>query len=323
MNRSVLLDLLRIIAISLVVVAHVGQLLGHASGDFFGIKNLYFVSLGGVGVSIFLLLSGILAGLSRSSHQESYLVYLLKRARRIYPLYWLSLPLCILGYALGNGLFKGDLPELFPNGFITDLLGSLTGFYAWAGLWGGPYNPPSWYITLIMNLYALCPLLLWCMQRWPHQTLAALFCISLGARYYVGQWGVPFVEPTLLGQVEGWFYRQYGFMPGRPGDWFPPCRLFEFGLGLYLALRLPATIWLRLNILSTSVIRRLSDLAFPLFLVHYPFLFLIPELAELGLPIWIGLMTYMALMLFAAAAISQLEHPLSRVVDQHLSARKL
>jgi peptidoglycan/LPS O-acetylase OafA/YrhL len=86
MNRSILLDSLRILAILLVFIAHAGQLLDHASGDFFGWKNLYFVSLGGVGVTIFLLLSGILAGLSDPSRQESYLTYLLKKARRIYPL---------------------------------------------------------------------------------------------------------------------------------------------------------------------------------------------------------------------------------------------
>ncbi|NVK42571.1 MAG: acyltransferase [Oceanospirillaceae bacterium] len=312
MNRSILLDSLRILAILLVFIAHFGQLLGHSSGDFFGWENVYFVSLGGVGVTIFLLLSGILAGLSGSSKQESYPAYLLKKVMRIYPVYWLSLPLALLGYALGDWLLERDIPELFPNGFTTDLIGSLTGFYAWMGLWGGPYNPPSWFISLIMSLYALAPLMLVFMKRWPHQTLAALFCISLTARYYVGQWGIPFVDQSLLDEAEGWLYRQYGFMPGRPGDWFPPCRLFEFGLGLYLALRLPRAIWFRFNLPASGIIRLLSDLAFPLFLIHYPFLFLVSSLTDLSLPTWLAIAVYVALISVAAYQINRMDQTIQR-----------
>lgn len=312
MKRSILLDSLRILAILLVLIAHLGQLFGHASGDFFGWKNLYYVSLGGVGVTIFLLLSGILTGMSDPSPQESYLSYLLKKVMRIYPVYWLSLPLAMLGYVMGNGLFQGDMPALFPNGFTADLLGSLTGFYALLGLWGGPYNPPSWFIALIMSLYALSPMMLWFMKHWPHRTLGALFCISLAARYYVGQWGIPFVEQSLLEHMESWLYRQYGFMPGRPGDWFPPCRLFEFGLGLYLALMLHKATWFRLNLPASNVIRLLSDLAFPLFLIHYPFLFLVTTLTDLGLPVWLATAIYMALMLVIAYLINRLDQRIPR-----------
>lgn len=321
MNRSTLLDSLRVLAITLVLVAHIGQLMDHASGDFFGWKNVYFVSLGGVGVTLFLILSGVLAGLSQAQGKHSYASYLLKKARRIYPVYWLSLPVAMLGYTLGNGLLQGKLPDFFPNGPAVDLLGSLTGFYAWMGLWGGPYNPPSWFIGLIMSLYVLCPLMLRCMQRWPHQTLAVLFCISFSARYYVGQWGVPFVAPSLLEQMEGWLYRQYGFMPGRPGDWFPLCRVFEFGLGIYLALKLPVTLWRRFNIPGSNLLRRLSDLSFPLFLIHYPFLFLIQELAELELPVWSGIVAYISLMLVAATLLSRLEQRLKRLCSQHFTTR--
>ncbi|MFW1676523.1 acyltransferase family protein [Pontibacter sp. JAM-7] len=315
MHRSILLDSLRIVAIVLVFLAHLGQLLGHNSGDFFGWKNIYFVSLGGVGVSLFLVLSGVLAGLGatpRHADHECYLTYLLKKILRIYPLYLLSVPLAVLGYALSEGLLQGDFPDMFPNGIATDLTGSLTGFYAWAGLWGGPYNPPSWFISLIMSLYALCPLLLWAIKRRPHQALLALFCISLGARYYVGQWGIPFADPSLYDNLQGWLYRQYGVMPGRPGDWFPPCRLFEFALGIYLVLRLPNRFWFRLQLPFNNAIRWLSDLAFPLFLVHYPFLFLVTTLTDLGLPMMLAIAVYMGLMLVLAHWINQLDMRIPR-----------
>jgi len=51
----------------LVFVAHFGQLFDHDSGGFFGIKNFYYVSLGGVGVTVFLILSGILLGLTEGN----------------------------------------------------------------------------------------------------------------------------------------------------------------------------------------------------------------------------------------------------------------
>ena len=85
MRRSVLLDLLRILAIVLVFIAHFGQLLGSPVGGFFGIKNFYYVSLGGVGVTLFLILSGLLAGLTSASKQTGYLDYLIKKLLRIYP----------------------------------------------------------------------------------------------------------------------------------------------------------------------------------------------------------------------------------------------
>jgi peptidoglycan/LPS O-acetylase OafA/YrhL len=72
MNRSLLLDILRISAIALVFVAHFGQLVDTSAGDFFGLKNFYYVSLGGIGVSLFLVLSGILAGLGGPSPKVGY-----------------------------------------------------------------------------------------------------------------------------------------------------------------------------------------------------------------------------------------------------------
>ena len=270
MNRSILLDILRISAIALVFVAHFGQLVDTSAGDFFGLKNFYYVSLGGVGVSLFLVLSGILAGLGGSSPKAGYVTYMLKKVLRIYPLYLMSVPLAIMGYFLGSLLLEGDIPKLFPNGFITDMIGSITGFYSWTGLWGGPYNSPSWFIALIMTMYALFPIIFFVMKKQRHLVIVILLSVSLASRYYVGQEGVPFVDTTFFEDVKSWFYRRYGFMPGRPGDWFPPCRVFEFGLGVYLAMMLPRATWFVLQTGFNRTIQFLSDLAFPLFLIHYP-----------------------------------------------------
>lgn len=312
MARSLLLDILRIFAIVLVFVAHFGQLLDTDLGNFFGLKNFYLVSLGGLGVSIFLILSGLLAGLSDMSRPIGYFSYLLKKALRIYPLYWLTLPFTIIGYLLGGYMMKGDWLPLFPNGVAVDVISSLTGFYSWLGLWGGPYNPPSWFIALIISMYSLFPLLAFFFKRSPHAALAVLLAVSLLSRWYVGQYGVPFIPSSFLDDVEGWFYRRYGFMPGRPGDWFPPCRVFEFGLGIWLALQVKASFWQRFNIGSGKAVAFFSDLSFPLFLLHYPFLFLVPWMNNFGIPTGIAIVVVMVLLTLMAHGVSRLDSKVPR-----------
>lgn len=323
MNRSLLLDFLRVFAIALVFIAHFGQVLDHSAGSFFGVKNFYYVSLGGLGVSLFLILSGVLAGLGGSSKNESYLLYMLKKVLRIYPLYLLSVPIAIVGYLLGGLLMEGDLPELFPNGFLVDLLWSITAFYSWAGMWGGPYNSPSWFIALIMVMYALFPLLFFCIKRAPHITLAVLLAVSVLSRWYIGQEGIPFIAGSLFDELKGWAYRQYGFMPGRPGDWFPLCRVFEFGLGIYIALRVPKTFWFRLQFRFTQPVRVLSDLAFPLFLIHYPFMFLVLWFAELGLHLYLSIGVYLCLLFVAAWWVNSLDNrvPRKRIIALFTTGR--
>jgi peptidoglycan/LPS O-acetylase OafA/YrhL len=315
MNRSILLDILRISAITLVLTAHLGQLLHTSLGDFFGVKNFYFVSLGGVGVSLFLILSGILAGLTDVSRNANYLTYMLKKTLRIYPLYWMSVPVAVLGYYMGDILLRGNIPTLFPNGIAVDLLGSITGMYAWAGMWGGPYNSPSWYIGLIMAMYALFPVVLFAMKRNPHVTILILLIISVAARYFVGQKGVPLVDTNLFEDIEGWVYRQFGFMPGRPGDWFPPCRIFEFGLGVYLALVLPRPLWFSLPAVQSKPIQFLSDLSFPLFLVHHPYLFTVVYLNTKGLPLSFSILLFLTFMLYVSHLLNN--------VDKRLPRRKI
>lgn len=311
MERSVLLDLLRITAIVLVFVAHFGQLLDTQAGTFFGIKNFYYVSLGGVGVTLFLVLSGVLAGLMDMQRPIFYPTYLFKKVLRIYPLYWMTIPLSMLGYVLNGLMMDGTWMTLFPNGFVQDISGSLTGFYALMGLWGGPYNPPSWFIVLIMTLYIVFPVMAYFMRRASNITLLSLLIISLLSRWYVGQYGVPFVPSNWFDDIENWAYQLYGFMPGRPGDWFVLCRLFEFGLGVWLALTLTPRVWAVFNGLPHWLKRSisvLSDLSFPLFLLHYPFLFLAVWLSELGMNVSVAIVILIALLLLMALYVQKIDN---------------
>ncbi|MFD2177732.1 acyltransferase family protein [Veronia pacifica] len=298
MKRSFVLDLARVIAITFVFVAHFGQLLDSDIGGFFGVKNIYYVSLGGVGVSVFLVLSGILAGLSDARKQSPFFTYMARKIQRIYPIYLLSIPLAILGYLLAQLLLEGRIPSLFPNGLFIDFFGSVTGFYSWLGLWGGPYNPPSWFIGLIISMYALALPMIAAFKRWPHITPCFLLAISLISRWFVGQEGVlPFTD-SLYDEIKGWAYRQFGFMPGRPADWFPLCRVFEFGLGIYLATVINREFWFRIDIpWLKQPVAFLSDIAFPLFLLHYPFMFMVILLIKASVPIWLAMTLFMFLII--------------------------
>jgi hypothetical protein len=48
----------------------------------------------------------------------------------------------------------------------------------------------------------------------------------------------------------------------------------------------------------------LSDLAFPLFLIHYPFLFLVIYLEEIGLPLPLSIVAFLAFITFVSHLIN-------------------
>ena len=312
MKQSLILDFLRVVAITLVFVAHFGQELSWSVGGFYGFKNIYYVSLGGVGVSVFLILSGVLASLGWANKQHGYSTYLYKKIVRIYPLYWMSIPISVAGYLSGQWLVKGEFPSIFPNGASVDFLGSLTGFYSWMGLWGGPYNSPSWFIGLIMSMYILFPVVYRLLKIYPHLIICCIFGFSLLCRLYIGQHGVPFIDQSFYAGVKGFFYRQYGFMPGRPGDWFPFCRLFEFAFGVYLAMVVPQRYWFLWRSGPKKMISFLSHQSFALFLIHYPFLFLLKIMTGHGVPAIAAMVIYLCLMMILAIALNVVDKKIPR-----------
>ena len=314
MKRSLVLDILRVGAIGLVFVAHFDQLLDWPVDDWFGVKNFYYVSFGGVGVSIFLVLSGIVAGLSQATKPVVYHEYMFKKILRIYPLYWMSVIVSMGAFVWSGWIEDGRVPEMFPNGAAADIVGSVTGFYSWMGLWGGPYNSPSWFIALIMVMYAVFPLI-WVAMRnkwWRHVTIVGLLVASVGSRYYVGREGLPFDEQGVFDGIVNMVYRWYGFLPGRPVDWFPLGRVFEFGLGVYLAVVVKNEWWFKIKLKWSGVITWLSDQSFGLFLVHYPFMFLIKMLEKKGMHLSIAIIVYMLFVFVAAYVLNWIDGKVPR-----------
>lgn len=209
MKRHVLLDIIRIAAVTLLLIAHIGQTLNHPIGSAFGIRGFYHVSLGGLAVTLFLVLSGLALELHNRKH-ITYRDFIIKRILRIYPVYYLALIIGITLYfyeAFRNG--QSVISTLSVPG-PWDILLSLFG----AGLWGGPFLPTSWFIGLIMAMYLVYPLLSYAVRQKPYTTILLTFVVSTFARFIPGQ---------------------YQLLPHRPLDWFPLCRLFEFTLGIFLA----------------------------------------------------------------------------------------
>jgi peptidoglycan/LPS O-acetylase OafA/YrhL len=240
----------------------------------FGIPGFYYVSLGGFAVTLFLVISGAVLQLQYGSTATAYGEFVAKRILRIYPIYYLSL-------LLGVGIYaaRADLSKL---GW-ADIPLSLTGFYAFAGKWGGPFVATSWYVGLIMVMYLLFPLLSRWIKKRPLVSLFTLLLVSVASR-------------LLLGACE--------VLPNRPLDWFPLCRVFEFSLGIYIGAAVPRRFcdfgggWGRAG---TGVVF-LSALSFPLFLMHHPLLAIVVDLPKDGTPLWQALLCYAVLTALASWA---------------------
>jgi peptidoglycan/LPS O-acetylase OafA/YrhL len=239
MSRLLIFDLLRIVAIFLVIIAHIGQkhnisILNCACG----VQDFYFVSFGGIGVTIFLIVSGAALRLS-NSQVISYKKFIIKRLCRIYPAYWCSLIIILLGSAA-----KSHMLTLIP----MDLILSITAMYAFAGEWGGPINSGSWFIGLIVILYMIYPFVAYLIRAHGNAALLALLIVSIWSRWFFGQE----IDPAI-----------------RATEWLPLCRIFEFALGIFIVEKglYPKALT------NSKPIYLLSNLSFYLFLIHIPLLF--------------------------------------------------
>ena len=262
--RFIVLDIIRCAAIILLIIAHIAQVFHSPVGGYFGIPNFYRVTLGGFAVTIFLILSGFVLQLRYGQNKITYNQFILKRILRIYPIYYMSLFLGIFVYFVKNRLLETDNINIlfsFSNFSIVDILCSVTGCYAFVGKWGGLFVATSWYIGLIMAMYLCFPLLSKYIIQSPLRTIFLLFLITVMSRLILGQFEI---------------------LPKRPLDWFPLCRTFEFGLGIYLADIINFNKKTEYNYILLSAISFVSNISFPLFLVHYPLLFIIKYRNLLG-----------------------------------------
>lgn len=251
--------LLRFLLALLVVVVHFWQKTGNSLGGFFGLENIYYVSLGGVAVSLFLVISGVFTA---KIHQK-LLQFWKKRFTKLFSVYWASIIVNFLLFLFFYYLLRYKNFAFEQITSIYNILVYLFGLIGFNGEWDHAINTPVWFIGLLAFLYLINPLLVPIIKKKPVTVLLYLFIISISSRY---------------------IFSKYPLLPPRAMDWFPLSRVFEYGLGIYLSTFLPllsgSKVEKILSFFPTSFFLFFSDIAFPLFLVHYPLLRIIDHFPQ-------------------------------------------
>ena len=249
-NRILMFDVMRIAAIVGIVLAHIWYALGITLlySNLGGWRQTITSSMGGYGVAIFLLVSGCVIEYTYgekvwgSISKFDFVSFIEKRILRLYPAYWFSI---LLGLLFGYN-FLATLTSFNWLEFIK----TMTGFVVFFNLdfSGGYINPMGWFIGVILCLYFLFPMISRFLKNNGIQGLVLIFLF------------VWFVRITIPEGASGlnWY-------------WFPLSRMAEFALGIYMV-----QTGLYLKTINTSkIIQFASDLSFPIFLVHFPVLYIL------------------------------------------------
>lgn len=268
-------DLMRIAAIVGVVLAHMWYALGLTllytrSG---GWQEIITVSLGGYGVAIFLLVSGCVIEYTYGEKvwgpnaNFDFLSFIEKRILRLYPAYWFSI---FLGLLFGYNLLG------MINSFNwLEFIKTMTGFVVFFNLdfSGGYINPMGWFIGVILCLYFLYPMTSRFLKNYGIQGLVLIFLF------------VMYVRITIPEGASGlnWY-------------WFPLSRMAEFALGIYIV---QTGLYLK-TINRSKIIQFASDLCFPIFLVHFPLLYILTTTSH---SYYKNVILYVAAVLFLAVIV--------------------
>lgn len=226
------------------------------------------------GLFLFIVASGM--GLAYSTPSitsfTSLKEFYIKRFLRIYPIFWVFvLILLVIAIILHN-----FTP---PTWTLLQWIETFLGFQAYVGDINGRLSVTFWFIGLIVSLYILYPFILWAHNRNRHVTIALLFIISILSTILVSQWSNDTFAPL----------------------WFPLCRVFEFGLGIYLISIIdPVKI-----AYHNALLILLADLSFYIYLTHYPLIGAMPFFGGLALPVYIVLTFVSAHLLYRLDGIIQ------------------
>jgi peptidoglycan/LPS O-acetylase OafA/YrhL len=296
--RSLLIDILRSLGIALLLFGHLyAKLHNEFLYNSWMSQNSYLILPGNPAVLIFLFLSGLSLQIQYGSKTYHYGKFLVKRFLRIYSIYYMSLIIGITVFIYIGYQKNGSVFSRLSSLNFSDLILSLTGFYAFFGKWGGPFVKTSWFIGLIVTLYFAFPFLSKCIKKNPHLWILLLFLISVISRFII---------------------TEYTDSSDRFIRWFPLCRIFEFSFGIYLATVAKPSLWYVLNNKS-SVLEKtfefIGKLSFPLFLIHMPFIYFVGELKIKGYT------DFTIVILFLAVTITLSWFVLK--LDEHVPRKKI
>lgn len=206
------------------------QDVANAYGSVFGIAGF-------TGVSFFFVLSGFVLTWSNRPG-EPVRSFLRRRAVKIYPNHVVMWAISLLLFGWATGSPAAILPNLllihdyFPQPFINLSV-----------------NTPSWSLCAEILFYLSFPFLIGRLRRIPEKNLwfwaaamvAGTFAVALINRFLVPAGGGAPISS--LSNLQFWF-----------GYLFPPPRMFEFVLGVLLALLVRAGKWPRIGIVPSALL---------------------------------------------------------------------
>jgi len=245
-ERLVVFDILRIVAISLIVICHIyGWFSIPSPGDICRLStmqfNLFYWGVGAMMVSLLVFVSGAMIEYSYGKRENMDSgTFLLKRAFRLYPAYWISMTLTIIS-------IPGLLYASNPFDFTAQVLAVKS--FTMSGV--GVINGMGFFIGLIMVLYAFYPMITKYMKKYPLYTISTLAIITFGLRYLIGFFELNKYQLT-----------QFNVMLIE--RWLPFCNLFMFGLGILIIQKMWYPKWLHTNRYLTFI----SEFTFYVFLIH-------------------------------------------------------
>lgn len=154
-------DELKGLAILMVIFSHAGYFLSTDTRFLFPLSVA-----GGVGVNIFLFLSGFGLTISAIKSKPSILNFYFKRLSKIYPPMWIVLAL----------FFLADFFYLGKSYSTDSVIQNFLGFFPKAHIFYA-VDSPLWYFTPIVFYYLIFPLLFW--RKWP--VISAIAILLVGA----------------------------------------------------------------------------------------------------------------------------------------------
>jgi peptidoglycan/LPS O-acetylase OafA/YrhL len=150
-SRVLFFDVLRILAVTIIVVFHSWGLY-ISKNPAFTIPVIGVIQLGTIGVALFVFVSGAVLELSSRVHPADYISFIKARIIRIFPAFWCALIILMLVIPLHHN--------------IPDILLEFTGMGIYTLKLEQMIDGPGWFIGLIFTYYLIFPLITKWMERY-------------------------------------------------------------------------------------------------------------------------------------------------------------
>ncbi len=180
-ERVFYLDLVRALATFLIVLTHFNNPY-LASGQYLLTNQPFGIYVGGLGVSLFLIISGAALTFTYQGRMDLRRFYL-KRFQNLYPMFWLA---WILATSYFFVVRRGFPPNLAPTRSLIWTVLGVDGYLANFQV-RTAYLLGEWFLGFIVLFYLVFPLLLWLVERAPVPTAVAVVVIYSASFYVLRQ----------------------------------------------------------------------------------------------------------------------------------------